>query len=189
MCSGELEMSMYNIDEWGEKTLGVVSKTCTVFSIAQQRNDRVCYSRILKQHHNFNLLPNSTRNFWHSGTSSILKTWKFSIALHYYLTSLQPITCSSQPVLIKNRSVWSDLLSWIMTILEVRLADYIKIIGLSKGLLPDGSTCLPNNVKFSQGLDSKIKGTTLVTFSTPRGCFWDIFNSNFEGVAHGFWPW
>ena len=38
----------------------------------------------------------------------------------------------------------------------------------------------------SQGSDSKINGTRVVTFSTPRGCFWDIFNSNFEGVTKCF---
>ena len=36
----------------------------------------------------------------------------------------------------------------------------------------------------SQGL--KINGTRIVTFPNKRGCFSDMLNSNFEGVANVF---
>ena len=46
-----------------------------------------------------------------------------------------------------------------------------------------GSVCLE-----SKGLHAEIKGTRAVTSATSRGCFWGMFNSNFEGYhSHVFY--
>ena len=66
---------------------------------------------------------------------------------------------------------------------------FLTRLPLLEGEGPKHSIYATSLVKCSQGLDSKIKGTRVIHFSTPRGCLWDMLNYNFDGVSNVFLPW